>query len=366
MKMRNKSTVLLLVSLFFSILCGVSVLLKKEFSISTMEDAPPELSYNYHEIKVLAAKTERKNIIKYATAVGQVYSFKNAKLKSEASGIIEYLVKSGSEVKKGDILLKIKSPELSILLESAKQALIQAKKDQKRNESLLVKNSISSQEYEKGALDVLEKEYELSLAEKNFRKTNIVAPFDGIIDLNTLSEGQNISIDDDLFSIFNKNDNEKYLEFEVTPEEVQYIKLNTNLDLQSITNKNLNIEKGEVVSISSHIYSLSGTIKIHVRLNNAPFVVGDRLRVVYPISFEEKMLLVPDLAIVYNSYGEHVFIISDDNTVELKSVKTGYRNGDHVQILGGISDGDIVVTSGQYKIYPNAKVLYKIVATEDK
>ena len=156
------------------------------------------------------------------------------------------------------------------------------------------------------------------------------------------------------------------MEFEVTPEEVQYIKLNTNLDLQSITNKNLNIERGEVVSISSQIYSLSGKIKIHVRLNNVPFVVGDHLRVVYPISFEEKMLLVPDLAIVYNSYGEHVFIISDDNTVELKSVKTGYRNGDHVQILGGISDGDIVVTSGQYKIYPNAKVSYKIVATEDK
>jgi membrane fusion protein (multidrug efflux system) len=70
----------------------------------------------------------------------------------------------------------------------------------------------------------------------------------------------------------------------------------------------------------------------------------------------EKVITVPLTAIVYNPYGNAVYVVErpgkegGDLTVRQQFVQTGATRGDQVAITKGVKPGDVVVTAGQLKL----------------
>src|SRR6476469_1296230 len=161
-------------------------------------------------IPVTTEKASRRTILQTVSATGKVQPETEVKISPEVAGeILELPVEDGMQVKKGDLLVKIKPDSYKALLEQQKAAISAAKAtnlkqkatmmktehDFKRAEDLFNKKLISEQEYNaaEAAQDVAKNTYESSLheieraqagssqAREQLSKTTIYSPIDGTV-----------------------------------------------------------------------------------------------------------------------------------------------------------------------------------------
>lgn len=187
------------------------------------------------EIKVTVEYPENRTITEIVTASGKIQPETEVKISPDVSGeIVELHVKEGDEVKKGDLLLKIK-PDTYIsavdraaaavnsskanlanaqaMLEQVKAKFSQTKNAYERNKVLWEQETISDAEYEnslssfemtKAELEAAKKSIEaskysvqsaeatLSEAKENLRKTTIYAPMSGTISMLNIEKGERV------------------------------------------------------------------------------------------------------------------------------------------------------------------------------
>jgi multidrug efflux pump subunit AcrA (membrane-fusion protein) len=67
-------------------------------------------------------------------------------------------------------------------------------------------------------------------------------------------------------------------------------------------------------------------------------------------------LNIPATGLVVTNNEPKVFVVQADNTVQERPVKTGWRDGDRVEILEGVKNGERVVTTGSYGLGDKMKV----------
>src|SRR6478735_2227180 len=172
-------------------------------------------------IPVTTEKAVRRTILQTVSATGKVQPETEVKISPEVAGeIIELPVEDGMQVKKGDLLLKIKPDSYKALLEQQEAAISAAKAtnlqqkatmmktehDFKRAEDLFNKKLISEQEYNaaQAAQDVAKNTYESSLheieraeagssqARDQLSKTTIYSPMDGTVTILNSKLGERI------------------------------------------------------------------------------------------------------------------------------------------------------------------------------
>ncbi len=172
-------------------------------------------------IKVSTEKVEKRNIVETITANGTIQPETEVKISPDVSGeIVELKIKEGEQVKKGDLLLKIKPDIYVSSLERAKAALNSAKSQlaqaqaqlidkentYKRNKILWEKKAISQAEYEstesaykvaKANVDaamfsIKSSEASVNEANENLFKTTIYAPMSGTISKLNVETGERV------------------------------------------------------------------------------------------------------------------------------------------------------------------------------
>jgi len=179
------------------------------------------LSKREKPIPVTTEKAVRKAILQTVSATGKVQPETEVKISPEVAGeIIELPVADGMEIKKGDLLVKIKPDSYKALLEQQEAAISSAKatnlqqkatmlkteQDLKRAEDMYAKKTISIQEYNaaQAARDVAKNTYESSLheieraqagssqARDQLSKTTVYSPIDGTVTILTSKLGERI------------------------------------------------------------------------------------------------------------------------------------------------------------------------------
>jgi multidrug efflux system membrane fusion protein len=74
---------------------------------------------------------------------------------------------------------------------------------------------------------------------------------------------------------------------------------------------------------------------------------------------EPDALVVPSQAIQTGQQGAYVFVVKGDSTVEIRPVKVARTMGEEVVVSQGLQAGEQVVTEGQIRLVPGAKVEVK-------
>lgn len=86
---------------------------------------------------------------------------------------------------------------------------------------------------------------------------------------------------------------------------------------------------------------------------------GQFIDVVLTLTTERNRVVVPTPAVQTGQQGQYVYVIKDDMTAELRVVTPGRSYGDWTIIDKGIAAGEKVVTDGQLRLVPGAKVEIK-------
>jgi multidrug efflux system membrane fusion protein len=121
-------------------------------------------------------------------------------------------------------------------------------------------------------------------------------------------------------------------------------------------------EKGVITFVDNAVDSNTGTIRLKGTFANPEKKLwpGQFVNVVLILTTEPNAMVVPSQAIQTGQGGQYVFVVKPDFTVEFRSVVAGRTINNETVIQKGLKGEEKVVTDGQLRLYPGARVEIKI------
>lgn len=274
---------------------------------------------------------------------GTLLANEQIELKAEAQGkIIVLNIVEGSAVRKGALLAKLNDADLQATLKRQKAQEVQLSNDERRKKALLAVNGISQQDYEqsKTSLDAIRADIQMTQAQ--IAKTEIRAPFDGIVGLRTVSLGAFVNQSSTIAKLIQTHPLK--VEFNLPERYTMAVKKGQTISF-SVEGDNT-AYKAKIYAIEPEIDPSTRAVKVRGLASNAKNILLPGAYIKVNIQLEGgNALLVPAEAIVPQLGSQNLYIVKGGKAM-LTEVKTGYRTGTQVQIIEGIAQGDTVITTG--------------------
>ena len=336
------------------ILGVVALLLYPRLKPNTPPNSPNVKASAPAPIKVngyIAQATVLANQIK---VIGTVLANEEVELRSETSGRISKLYfKEGAIVSKGQLLLKMNDLDLQAQLKKVKSQNKLAVDNEKRLKSLLEKEGISQADYEIAINQLNISEAEIEGLNEQIRKTEIRAPFSGVIGLKDISEGAYISPQTKIATLHDLS--QIKVEFSIPERYASQLGVGANI---SFTVENT---EGKY---NARIYAIEPKIDLNTRnlmlravctQASGQLFAGSFAEVNINLSKNEQALLVPTEAVVPQIKGKAVYVAKNGKAI-LQTIKAGTRLDKQIQVLDGIQAGDTIITTGLLQIRANSPI----------
>jgi len=287
-------------------------------------------------------------------ATGSIMANEEVELKCETAGKITNLsLREGARVRKGDLLVKINDADLQAQLKKA-QSLVKLDEDNEaREKKLLEINGISKEEYDVALTTLFGAKADVELIEAQIQKTEIKAPFDGIVGLKNVSEGSYIS-NTNVVANLEQLDPMK-IDFSIPEKYMNQVKVGDVINF-SVAGSQENY-KGEIYAIEPRIDIASRTLEIRAHAPNREGKLrsGAFATIELVLAHLDSVIMVPTQAIVPALKSQLVYVSKDGFAVP-KVVETGIRTDVSIQITKGLDAGDTVITTGIMLLRPGLPV----------
>tara|TARA_B100000003_G_C10836652_1_gene333197 strand:+ start:53 stop:922 length:870 start_codon:yes stop_codon:yes gene_type:complete len=183
---------------------------------------------------------------------------------------------------------------------------------------------------------------------------NILAPFSGVLGYTGLTE--DILVSNNIFIITIDDNSTIYSDIKIPENYSSSIKkgLPVEVKLSSFKGK---IFLGEVDFVSSRINADTRSLLSRIKVENEDLelISGSLLEVSVKFNLRNS-LSVPDTSIMIEGDKSFVYKINEENIANKTEVKTGLRGDKSIEIISGLSEGDIVVAEGLKKVRPQGKI----------
>ena len=288
------------------------------------------------------------------TTTGTVRANEEVEIVSEISGKISNIhFEEGSQVAAGQLLLKIDDSELLADRQRALYRVELAERAEARQQQLLDDGVISSETYDValGELNVLRAE--LQLIEAQLLKTEIRAPFSGVIGLRWVSPGSYLSSQTRIASL-NDLDPVK-LDFSV-PEKYSAL-MRAGDEISFAVEGFERTFPGTIYAIEPSVDAATRSLRVRARCPNSDgaLIPGVFANVDLVLRSISDALTVPSIAVIPELGGKKVFVF-EDGAAQPRTVETGIRSESVVQVTSGLTEGDIVIISGTLQLQPGLAV----------
>ena len=319
-----------------------------------------EESTNGSGVKSAGPLPVSAHIIKYEVldnkvlTTGTVLANEEVDLKSEVNGkITKILFHEGSYVNEGDLLVKINDADLQAQLQSAKSRLELQKDTEYRQKQLLEKEAISQEDYDMTANQLQVNQAEVELIKAQIDKTEIRAPFSGIVGLKNVSEGSFVNNSTVIASL--QNINPIKIDFSIPVRHSSMVEVGDEINFTISGNNKKYI--GKVYAIEPKIDPVTRTLQIRALCSNTgrEILPGSFASVELVLKKIENAILVPSEALIPDIQGQKVFVYRNGIATP-QQVETGIRTDKNVQLTSGVSEGDTIITSGMLQLRPGAPV----------
>ncbi|WP_183324203.1 efflux RND transporter periplasmic adaptor subunit [Halomonas cerina] len=284
-------------------------------------------------------------------ALGTLRADESVTLSATVTEVVRELnFEDGDSVEKGQLLVGLADDEARADLRAA-----QALRDERRNAvnrlaQLQSRNLAPRAEVEDSRAQLRQVEAEIQALEARLASYRIKAPFAGRVGLRQISEGALVTPGTELVTL-DKLDTMK-LDFGVP--EVALGKLARGLSLTATSAAFPGeVFEGEVTSLGSRIDPVTRSLTVRAELDNP----GERLRpgMLMRVTLEatpREALVIPEAALVAVGQRQYVLVLdeADDYRVTRREVRIGERREGEVEVLDGLSAGELVVAHGTERV----------------
>lgn len=339
---------------------------------------------SYPKIKVIAQKVEYINKPQLRETIGKVVTIEGGIISAELAGIIQQVfVHIGQTVEKNTVIAKLNQDKLKLELDAAKTNLDQskafsnsqlaslnlAKLQLEREKSL--KNSpafskatfenrqqeyeIANANYAQALSQYQAKKIEYNLAKLNLEKSEIKAPFTGIVTSKMIHPGLYVKPGDSIIEL--KNNKNLEIEVNIPNNLIKLIKIGDNLDISDRVNDKM---QAKVVAIVAQENTVSRTIPIRLSPNDITLkhlVLNQSIIVRIP-DLANNTLTVKKDALISKNNNFYIFKVNQDSKAEFTPVKIGAFIKNNVEILSGLNANEMVIIQGNDKLHHMQDVSY--------
>jgi multidrug efflux system membrane fusion protein len=327
---------------------------------------------------VLTARAVLKNIPVRINPppVGHVTPVLSVTVRPQIGGIISAVnFSEGQEVKKGDLLFTIDPRPAQAALTLAKGSLQRdlaqlenAKIQFDRDAQLFAQKLISQDVFDTSragmealAGTVAADRADVTNAELNLQYTEIRSPVDGRTGSLQFHEGNVVKSPDDVLLTINQI-HPIYVTFAVAERYLPEIQNEMRGGPLMVTARYENLTgeppRGELTFLDNTVDPTTGTIQLKATFPNPSSRLwpGQFVQVELTLSELTNAVVVPAQALQTGQSGPYVYIVKADHTVEQRPVTLRFTVQNEAVIKAGVQAGETVVTDGQLRLIPGAKV----------
>jgi membrane fusion protein (multidrug efflux system) len=299
-------------------------------------------------------------------AVGSLRAVKGADLSLEVSGVVDAIsFQSGDDVAEGAQLLKLRdnddAAKLVSLQATAELSQITYDRDQKQFKI----QAVSQATLDTDAANLKNAKAQVTQQQAMVDKKALRAPFAGHLGIRAVDLGQYLAAGTPIVTL--QALDPIFVDFFVPQQSVDRVQLGQTVTVRVDAYKDQSFA-GEIAAINPKVDANSRNVQVRATLKNADhkLIPGMYATVDLATGAPQSHVTLPQTAITYNPYGDTVYIVDSkaagaDGKQQMVArqtfVTTGGTRGDQVAILKGVSDGDMVVTSGQIKLHNGSPVL---------
>ncbi len=323
----------------------------------------------------------------YQEFVGQVYGLKDISIRARVEGFLEGIFfDEGRGVKKGQLLYKIESQQyeaevaakLSSLAE-AKTLLVNAESELNRIRPLAEINAVSQSDLDAAVARFEASEASVEAAEANLKAsqiqlsyTRIYSPITGIIGKTKAKVGDFVGREPNpvILNVVSRID-VILVEFFIT--ESQYLifarEVNKNKELEEVEREEPYLElilsdgsihnhKGIVEFIDRDVDPTTGSILLQASFPNPEYLIrpGQFARINASVRTIKNGILIPQRSVMEMQGIHNVYVINNENKVELRRIKVGPTIDSFWLVDEGLNNGEKVVYEGLQKVKPGMTV----------
>jgi multidrug efflux system membrane fusion protein len=330
-------------------------------------------------IPVSVATATQKDVPMRVVAIGNVEPLTTVALKARVDGqIVAVKFKEGQEVRKGEILFQIDArPFASALKQTEANALRdaaardQARSQERRYQELLAKNFVSKEAYAQIATNAQTAEAAVKASEAaresarlNLEYCTISAPIDGFVGKVLLQVGNMVKANDVNSLVVINQVRPVYVSFAVPEQTLAEIRrymaaAPLEVAVSSSDARHAALAAGKLVFIDNAVDPSTGTIKLRASFENRDLALwpGQFVSASLQLYEQKGAIVIPATAVQTGPQGEFVFVLKADATAEARNVTVARTEGDLVVVAMGLTAGEKVVTRGQLRITPGAKLV---------
>ncbi|MGX9190504.1 efflux RND transporter periplasmic adaptor subunit [Stenotrophomonas sp. Ker107b] len=332
---------------------------------------------NAGPVPVTVIDAVRQDVPVYASALGTVAAMNTVTVSPQVGGqLISLNFKEGQEVKKGDLLAQIDPRTLQASYDEAAAAkrqnqaqLATARSNYQRSNSAeyrqyVAKTDLDTQRNQVAQFEsaVAANEASMRAAQVQLQYTRVTAPISGIAGIRAVDAGNIVSAGTALVTLTQIHP--IHVVFNLPERQLPAVReaqAAGAVDIAALDRNDAHVltDGGKLDVVDNQISSDSGTFRARALFDNADNSLwpGQFVNVRMQLRTIAGGVVIPTQAVMRGPDGEYVYIVKADSTVAMQTVKSGVEVGDsQVQITEGLKGGERVVSEGQFRLKPGAKV----------
>jgi membrane fusion protein (multidrug efflux system) len=293
-------------------------------------------------------------------AVGSIEAINGIEVANEVPGVIENIgFESGDTVSKGDVLVRLDAAIDEAALRTRRAEAQLAEQEFKRVSDLLPKRAVSQSQYDEAKANFDAARARVNEAEAQLNKKVIRAPFDGKLGIRMVDQGQYIATGTPIVEINMLNP--IYVDYTLSEKFLPDVDQGYPVSVTVAAVPDQTFE-GEVSAINTSVNPETRTVRMRATLDNEENLLRPGMFATIQTGQprDNEVVTLPRTAISYNTYGNFVYVVEENDNGELivsrRSVTTGEVRDGRAAVLSGLEEGETVVAKGLLRLRAGQRV----------
>ncbi len=288
-------------------------------------------------------------------AIGTLSANESITVTAKAQGVIRTInFDDGETVRENELIVVVAAAEEDARLDAELANLEEQRKTLERIIDLSKSNNVSQARVDEQMAMVKKAEANVAAARARVSDFRIWAPFSGVLGTRRVSPGALVSPG----TVITTLDDISVVKLDFAVPETFLSSLRPGLDIEATSQAYPGeVFTGEVSAVDNRIDPVTRSVEIRAVISNDDHRLRPgMLMIVELIKDRRNSLMIPEHALMPDGTQQFVYVVNDESVAQRKEIVIGRRRPGYVEVVDGLSEGDLVVTEGTMRLRPGAKV----------
>ncbi len=269
----------------------------------------------------------------------------------------ELLAMEGDAVENGQVIATLDSSTLEDQVKEAQAALESARANEVRTEKLFERGIAAGREKEDAHHELVAAQSAYDTVQTQLSRAHVRSPISGTVVKRFVNVGEQVDGTSNEPIMEVANDNPIELTASLQTSFLSLVKVGLEAEVRTDAFSNV-VFQGKIVAILPIVDPATNAVAVRIRIANGSHQLRSGMFASAGIitSVRNDAISVPTSSLVMTNEEPKVFVVRPDSTVQERRVKTGWRDGENMEILEGVKPGEMVVTIGSYGLADRMKV----------